>query len=170
MTMLVEETGARFVAADRVWIATALLHIESPGETDFSEARIVERGRREGLVEKTTTFRAHVNSHCVANRAPNPGKHRILLETGNGRRRLYRQGDPSRPGRTGRIAPDPEEIPGKYRYLLDWYTKWSGGSASGPSRPPELADPLLRLKGSGREVWKREHADEFVRKLREGWE
>lgn len=170
MTMLLEETGTRFVAADRVWLTTALLHKENPRRADFSESEIVERGRREGLVEETTTFPVHVNLHCVANRPPNPGNHRMLFETQKGMRRLYREGDPHMPGRTGKIVPRREDIPSKYHHLLDWYAKWSGGSSSGPSSAPKAADPLLRLKGSGREIWKNEHADEFVRKLREGWE
>ncbi|HVP50859.1 MAG TPA: hypothetical protein VMT05_02030 [Terriglobales bacterium] len=32
------------------------------------------------------------------------------------------------------------------------------------------ADPLLLLRGSGKRLWAREHADEYVRRLREGWE
>jgi hypothetical protein len=31
-------------------------------------------------------------------------------------------------------------------------------------------DPLLRLRGSGRHFWAHEHADEYVARLREGWE
>jgi len=31
------------------------------------------------------------------------------------------------------------------------------------------ADPLLALKGSGRELWADEHADDYVKRLREGW-
>ena len=30
-------------------------------------------------------------------------------------------------------------------------------------------DPLLALRGSGKHLWKDEHADEYVRRLREGW-
>jgi hypothetical protein len=30
-------------------------------------------------------------------------------------------------------------------------------------------DPLLRLIGSGKDLWADEHADEYVRRLREGW-
>jgi hypothetical protein len=29
-------------------------------------------------------------------------------------------------------------------------------------------DPLLALRGSGKELWADEHADEYVRRLREG--
>jgi len=31
-------------------------------------------------------------------------------------------------------------------------------------------DPLLALRGSGKELWADEHADEYVRRLREGWD
>ena len=31
-------------------------------------------------------------------------------------------------------------------------------------------DPLLARRGSGKELWADEHADEYVRRLREGWE
>jgi hypothetical protein len=31
-------------------------------------------------------------------------------------------------------------------------------------------DPLLALYGSGRDLWADEHADEYVRRLREGWD
>ena len=32
------------------------------------------------------------------------------------------------------------------------------------------SDPLLALRGSGKTLWADEHADEYVRRLREGWE
>jgi hypothetical protein len=31
-------------------------------------------------------------------------------------------------------------------------------------------DPLLRLRGSGKNLWADEHADEYIRRLREGWD
>jgi antitoxin HicB len=31
-------------------------------------------------------------------------------------------------------------------------------------------DPLLSLRGSGKNLWADEHADDYVRRLREGWE
>jgi hypothetical protein len=31
-------------------------------------------------------------------------------------------------------------------------------------------DALLALQGSGRHIWADEHADEYVKRLREGWE
>jgi hypothetical protein len=37
-------------------------------------------------------------------------------------------------------------------------------------RPSRTLDPLLALYGSGKELWADEHADEYVARLREGWE
>jgi hypothetical protein len=31
-------------------------------------------------------------------------------------------------------------------------------------------DPLLALYGDGRDLWADEHADEYVRRIREGWD
>jgi hypothetical protein len=31
-------------------------------------------------------------------------------------------------------------------------------------------DPLISSRGSGKELWADEHADEYVRRLREGWD
>jgi hypothetical protein len=57
-------------------------------------------------------------------------------------------------------------IPPRYHPLLDWYAR---EYASQRSRKPG-ADPLLALRGSGRELWADEQADQYVRRLREGWE
>ncbi|HEX4064810.1 MAG TPA: hypothetical protein VHZ09_02215 [Acidobacteriaceae bacterium] len=169
MTMIAAETDRKFLAADRVWIATALLQREQPEQEDFSESDIVGRGRREGFVEeRSNTFAVHVNQHCVANRRPNPGNHRMLFETQKGRRRLYRESDPSSPGRTGKVTPNPEDIPAKYHPLLAWYAKWSRPASGRAANRPQ--DPLLALRGSGRRLWKDQHADDYVRSLREGWE
>jgi hypothetical protein len=35
---------------------------------------------------------------------------------------------------------------------------------------PEDSDHLLQLRGSGRDLWADEHADEYVRRVREGWD
>jgi len=34
----------------------------------------------------------------------------------------------------------------------------------------EPPDPLLVLYGSGKDLWADEHADEYVRRIREGWD
>src|SRR4026208_33299 len=88
--------------ADEVWIVTALLHREHPERDDFTGAEIVERARKEGLTpELRPGVYVHAVVHCVANRPPNPGRYRMLLETGPNRRRLYRPGDPAAAARRG---------------------------------------------------------------------
>jgi hypothetical protein len=110
--------------ADEVWIATALLHREQPGVADFSLKEIEDRLVREGLTDKRPGIYRHVSVHCVANRPPVKGRHRMLFETAPSRRRLFRRGDPYHPDREGgKILPDRTEIPSKYHALLDWYEK-----------------------------------------------
>lgn len=154
--------------ADEVWIATALLHREYPERDDFSVAEIVERARKEGLTPQLRPgVYVHAIQHCVANRPPNPGRYRMLLETGPNRRRLYRAGDPADEARRGgKVTPVRAAIPSRYHPLLDWYEK---DYAHRRGRTPE-ADPLLALRGSGRHLWADEPADRYVRRLREAWE
>ena len=162
------ETISQVKVADEVWISTALLHREHPGAPDFSIEEIVGRARKEGLqVPLRPGFYVHVVQHGVANRAPNPGRYRILYETSEGRRRLFRDGDPFHPDREGgKVTPDFEEIPLAYSDLLDWYRDWS---AQG-TRDLIENDPLLGALGSGKALWADEQVDEYVRRLREGWE
>jgi hypothetical protein len=153
--------------ADEVWIAAALLHRETPERDDFTIAEIVERARREGLTPGLRPgVYVHVLQHCVANRPPNPGRYRMLVETGPNRRRLYRPGDPLDAARQGaKMTPARSAIPVEYHALLDWYEKEYAGR---PRMRPE-ADPLLALRGSGRNLWANEHADQYVRRLRGNW-
>jgi hypothetical protein len=154
--------------ADEVWIAAALLQRENPDQIDFAIEEIIARAIEEGLSsELRPGVYVHVVQHCVANRAPNTGRYRMLFETGKNRRRLFRSGDSYNPAREGsKIMPNPDEIPSKYRTLLDWYrTEFKNGTPANPK-----TDPLLALRGSGRELWADEHADEYVKRLREGWE
>jgi hypothetical protein len=154
--------------ADEVWIVTALLHREHPERDDFTVAEIVERARKEGLTpELRPGVYVHAVVHCVANRPPNPGRYRMLLETGPNRRRLYRPGDPADEARRGgKVTPARAAIPARYHRLLDWYEKEYGARRG--LKPG--ADPLLALRGSGRDLWASEPADQYVRRLREGWE
>jgi hypothetical protein len=154
--------------ADEVWIAAALLHREQPARPDFTLEEIVERARREALVGPLRPgVYVHVVQHCVANRPPNPGRYRMLFETGPGRRRLFRVGDAYHPAREGaKTIPNPEDMPHGYRGLLDWYRDWCSEAA----RSRLDADPLLALAASGKHLWADEHADDYVRRLREGWE
>jgi hypothetical protein len=159
---------AELKVADEVWIVAALLHRENPRQLDFTIQEIVDRAHREGL---STPLRpgvyVHVVQHCVANRPPNSGPYRMLFETSEGRRRLFRKGDSYHPDRkSGKITPNPDDVPLEYAGLLKWYDAWSSefGNDAGQE------DPLLSLRGSGKQVWADEHADDYVRRLREGWE
>lgn len=154
--------------ADEVWIATALLHREHPEAVDFSVEEIVERARAERLSKPLRRgVYVHAVQHCVANRPPNPGRYRMLIETSPGRRRLFRPGDSYDPQREGaKIMPEREGLPQDYSGLLAWYRDWSAAATLEALQQ----DPLLALRGSGKQLWAGEHADEYVRRLREGWE
>ena len=154
--------------ADEVWIAAVLLHREHPEAVDFAIEEIVERARKEGLHEPLRPgVYVHIVQHCVANRPPNPARYRMLFETSEGRRRLYRLGDTYNPEREGgKITPEVEDIPQEYAELLNWYRDWTAANA----RNATENDPLLKAQGSGKHLWADEPADEYVRRLREGWE
>jgi len=154
--------------ADEAWIAAALLHQENPKKPDFTIDEIVERAAQEAVSgPQRPGVYVHVVQHSVANRPANPGRYRMLVETSTGRRRLFRKGDAYHPSRAGgKIKPNRDEVPPGYGDLLTWYDEWSSAST-------ELAadrDPLLSLCGSGSRLWSDEHADEYVQRLRKGWE
>ena len=151
--------------ADAVWIGTATLHQDWPDAIGFSTETIVNRVMELRLTRREQkTVWQHVHQHCVANRKPMPNRSRMLFALGRGDRRLFREGDRSVPEREGAPThPKWSDLPEKYRHLEQWYEEWSR-----PARSAE-EDPLLRLVGSGTEIWKGAHADEFVASLREGW-
>ena len=94
---------------------------------------------------------AHISGHCVATTKPSPNRHRMLHRNPDKSYRLFREGDPYHPGRQdGKTRPDREALPETYRYLVDWYE-----SEYSPHRPRTLEeDPLMRLKGLGKDVWR----------------
>jgi hypothetical protein len=154
--------------ADEVWIVTALLHRNHPNAADFAVDEIVERARQEKLSDSLRPgVYIHAQMHCVANRAPNPGRYRMLFETAPGRRRLYCPGDPFDSRRDGsKTTPLPTDIPERYRPLLDWYRTWCKSRSRGTSR----FGALLALEGSGKSIWSDENADDYINRMREGWE
>lgn len=151
--------------ADEVWIATALLHRQNPERADFSVQEIRDRVRREAVAgELRAGVEVHVRQHCIANRGRSPNRLRMLLATGTRTRRLFREGDPYDPDREGgRIVPARENMPERYHQLLDWYF------SEYARRQPEEPDPILTLRGLGKELWADQHPDDHVRGLREGW-
>lgn len=168
---MVGETRVDIQVGDEVWVACALLHRENPDQRDFTRAEIEHRLRKEHIAER---FRAgvtpHIYLHCVANRPPNPRKLRMLTATSDDRRRLFRRGDAYDRGREGpidrggtRITPEGHSLPEAYRYLLDWYF-----STYSPPATNGSADPILALRGLGREIWD-EEPDAYVERVRAGW-
>lgn len=149
--------------ADEVWIAAASLHRSRPDSPDFTIAEIMaqaEAARVAGLPLRPGV-KVHVYLHCVANRPPNPGRYRMLFETGSGRRRLFRASDPCHPLRSsGKMVPKRGEVPAAYDDLIDWY---ENVYLTGVAR---TADPILALRGVGREIWADEDADAYVRRQR----
>lgn len=109
--------------ADATWLATALLHQSNPSALDFSVKEIVETATQKGFVGGARPgLQVHASKHCVANKSANPARHRMLLQTTRGRRRLFSEGDPFHPDRaTGRIRPDRFDLPSEYQSVVDWY-------------------------------------------------
>jgi hypothetical protein len=161
-------TERKVKVADEVWVATALLHTENASRADFTIREIVDRAAREAIAGRLRPgVRQHVIQHCVANRPPDPGRYRMLFATAKGSRRLFRPGDPYHPEREGAKArPTREEIPAKYRYLVDWYEREYATHRGRDAR----RDALLSLRGLGKEIWEGVDPDAYVRGLREGWE
>jgi len=153
--------------ADQVWVVVALLHREHPDRDDFGIDEILERAQREPIAQPfRPSFHVHLVQHCVANRPPNPGRWRMVVETAPGRRRLFRPDDAYHPARANaRAIPEAAGLPAAYQGLLTWYRR----EHSGRLRKGADQDPLIALHGSGRALWADEPADEYVRRLREGW-
>lgn len=177
--------------AVEVFLATALLHRERPERNDFTIQEIVNRAARESVNgEMRSGVNVHASQHCVANRAPNPAKHRMLFATGKHTRRLLLPGDAIHEGRTGKIFPETDDVPEKYLPVLEWAKeryqggvpslKGSGNGRSGDaaSTPEEAEDGtprrhlqvLLDLRLAGAHLANGEDPDDYVRRLREGWE
>ena len=150
--------------ADEVWIATALLHRQYPDREDFAVREIVRRAgaeRATGAEPLRPGVQSHAYLHCVANRAPDPGRYRMLFETAKGRRRLFRPGDPCHRLRArGKDAPDPGAVPPAYRGLIEWYRRdYAPAGKAGE-------DPILALRGTGRAAWADTDADAWLDRLR----
>ncbi len=168
MNYIPTATRIRIKVADEVFIAVALLHREQANREDFTIDEIIERVAKENIFgEVRPGIQAHIYSHCVANRPPQPGPHRMLYATGSGSRRLVRVGDDVHPERTGKIFPDPDDVPPQYYELIEWAKQRYG---KGTASQPRWLDGVFQMFGLGKELWRGEDPDEYVRNLREGWE
>jgi hypothetical protein len=166
--MVMSETTATIIkVADETWIVTALLHRENPDREDFTINEIVARAAKENMNGSLRPgVRIHATLHAVANLPPNPGRYRMLLSTGRSTRRLFRPGDPYDSARErGKIVPEPQQIPARYRDLLQWYKSEYQDRKSTNSQ-----DSILSMRGLGRDMWVNEDPDDYVRKLRKGWD
>ncbi len=159
----------RISAADLVWIAAASLTREFPDRTGFTPDEIRRRAHElepeAGFPD--ATIRTHIGSHCVSNKKPDPGKHRKLYANPDGTYRLYWPRDSFHPERkNGKTLPDLNRIPAKYHGLLAWYRALDDTSPQGSERP----DPILALRGVGKELWRELGGGEkFIRELRANW-
>ena len=151
-------------AGDSVWVATAILQQQHPEESSFPVSEIVAKVKELGLTDREEiSVYVHANQHCVANRPPNPAKLKMLIETADGERRLFCPGDRYDRQRDGRSTPKPSDLPVEYLPLLEWYRVWCDERRAGDCP----VDPLLALRGSGRELWASEHADVYLENLRQ---
>ena len=151
--------------ADEVWIATALLHRRHPDRDDFAVGEIVRQAETERVADGPlrTGVQSHVYQHCVANKAPDSGRYRMLFETSKGRRRLFRPGDPCHPRRNaGKDVPRDDEIPPTYRKLGRLVPQRV-------RRRRSRRRSILSLRGLGKAIWADEDPDAYVERLREGW-
>ena len=152
--------------ADEVWLSTAALHRRYPDREDFSVSEIMAQAEAAAVTGKPLRpgVKVHVQSHCVANKTPYSGRYRMLYESAPGRRRLFRPGDPCHPKRsTGKDAPAREALPAEYRELVDWYRHQFAGADG------KAGDPVLALRGLGKEIWAGEDADAYVHRQRADW-
>jgi hypothetical protein len=159
--------SAEISVADEVWVATALLHREHPERGGFTAREIADRASQENITGRLRPgVYVHAAQHCVANRPPNPGRYRMLYADGAARR-LYRPGDPYHPDREGsKTVPLRDELPARYASLIDWYNE----TMAGGHRNASEADPILALRGAGKEIWGDETPDAYVERLRRDWE
>jgi hypothetical protein len=156
-------------AADLVWLAAAQLQKEQKDRAGFSPDQILKTALaiEPNLGFSLNTLRTHISRHCVANLPPAGAAHRMLTRNPNGTYRLYRHGDEYHPGRAGgKTGPDGNAIPSRYKDLIEWFQREYDNR-------PELStseDPLLALRGLGKELWRELGGGEkFIHELRENW-
>ncbi len=155
----------------RLWIAAATLHRERPGEPIFTAAEIRKRAAELELPGQGKLPAAPLTSQgLIANVSPSRNKCRFFYRESCERAhtvclRLFRDGDEYHPERrNGRVAPAAEELPEAYRPLLDWYwTKYNPRPATSEN------DPILALRGVGKELWRSLGGTRFIEELRSNW-
>lgn len=154
------------LVADEAWVGLALLHREHPENESFTAKQILDRVRAEhASSELRPGVQVHIQLHNVANLEPNPARIRMFWKL-HDTYRLIRPGDHAHALRRGKMKPKREQLPQKYHYLLDWYENEYCGKAKAMK---EEDDPILQMRGVGKEIWAGTDADEYVRSLRSNW-
>jgi hypothetical protein len=150
--------------ADSIWVATALLQKNQPEVTGFDDETILRKTLELDPTLNPRSVSTHLSVHCIASKEANPASLRILTKNPDGTLRLYHEGDPYHPTRrNGRTAPRPNALPEKYRGLADRRGTFSNESAALVEQ-----DPVLAMRGVGKEMWKALGGGEaFIRALRE---
>ena len=155
------------LVADEAWCALALLHREQETRESFSAREILDRVKSERASPVLRPgIQAHIYLHNVANLEPNSARYRMFYKLPNDTYRLFRPTDQAHPSRKGKTKPSREELPVQYHYLLDWYAQ---EYCTKESAMKEEDDPILQMRGVGKEMWASTDADEYVRDLRSNW-
>lgn len=153
--------------ADEAFLIVALLQRENPARAGFSVAEIIARAERENITGKLRPgVKQHVYEHAVANLKPGNGKYKMLYRTTDGKVRLLSIGDEVHPARTGKIWPEVEEVPARYRELIAWAKKQYGTQKQSENH---WLDGVRQMRGLGKKMWAGEDPDAYVAKLREEW-
>jgi hypothetical protein len=153
--------------ADELFLIVALLQRENPEKSGFSLKEILARTEQENMTGKLRPgVKQHAYEHAVANIKPGSGKYKMLYKTVEGKLRLLRAGDDVHPGRTGKIWPSPEEVPARYRVLIDWAQKQYAQQKSERGR---WLEGIFQMRGLGKKLWAGQDADAYVNQLRRDW-
>ena len=156
------------LVADECWVALALLHREHPEGPSFSAREILDRLKLEkACPEVRAGVQAHIYQHNVANLPPNSARYRMFYRVADGTYRLFRPGDDFHPARKGKTMPERTDLPARYHGLLDWY---ENEYCTRAAQLEERDDPILQMRGVGKEIWADEGADAYVARERAGWD
>ncbi len=159
---------ASLLLSDECWVALAILHREEPVRSSFTAREILDRVKKLGAhPELRAGVQPHIYQHNVANVPPSSGRYRMFYRLEDGTLRLYRPGDDFHPLRSGKTRPERSQLPKQYHSLLDWYEREYCSAAPAPSYE---TDPVLAMRGVGKEIWEGIDPDKYVADLRAGWE
>jgi hypothetical protein len=167
MSTAAKMSRTSMLVADEAWCALALLHREQDSRESFSAREILDRVKAERITpELRPGVQAHIYLHNVANLEPNSARYRMFYKLPTDTYRLFRPRDQAHPSRKGKMKPTREQLPDQYHYLLDWYER---EYCAKETSVREEDDPVLKMRGVGKEIWAGTDPDEYVRSLRSNW-